>query len=365
MTRDSSTLMTRRDALGGVLGAGVLAMTGSLLVPGTLRAQAPPAPILPVPSDPRFPSPPSWETELRQIGPNVYAYIQGGGPGRSNVSISNCGVVIGDDGVMVFDTTTAPIQAKALIAAIRKVTDKPFRHVVYSHPHGDHINGGQYFEGAEFISTPYCREEVAKQVATLPAVWEKRDGWAEGNEPRKLIVPTTTFDGKVTYRYGKTVVELFPMAPAHTYGDMVMYLPQEQILFMGDMAFFYVAPFCHNSHPSRWIERCKEIDRMPVRTIVAGHGPLGGKAELADMRGYLELLKAEARRRYDAKLSAGAAAAQIRLGKYDNWIGPERIVMNTARFYQEFSNTLTPDADREAIAQATTDYNAARQARGR
>ena len=79
------------------------------------------------------------------------------------------------------------------------------------------------------------------------------------------------------------------------------------------------------------------------------------------MRGYLELLKVEARRRYEAKMTAGAAAADIRMGKYDNWIGPERIVMDTARFYQEFNNSLTPDVDSAGLRQATEDYNKARQ----
>ena len=76
-----------------------------------------------------------------------------------------------------------------------------------------------------------------------------------------------------------------------------------------------------------------QTDDMEVQVVVPGHGPLGGKAELADMRDYLVRLKAETRRRYDARMTAGAAAAEIRMGKYDNWIGPERIVMDVQRFY--------------------------------
>jgi hypothetical protein len=77
----------------------------------------------------------------------------------------------------------------------------------------------------------------------------------------------------------------------------------------------------------------------------------------------LALLKTEARRRYDAKVSAGAAAADIRLGKYDNWIGPERIVMDVQRFYDEFAGTLTPEGNVSGIRDATNAYNAIR-ARG-
>jgi cyclase len=316
-----------------------------------------PQPIPPAP-DPRFPNPPTWERELKELAPNVYGYFQGGGPGRNNVSISDAGVIVGDEGVMVIDTTSAPLHAKDFIAAIRKVTDKPFRHVINTHHHGDHINGNQFFEAAEIIGHPYCRNEVLKIAATGPALWARREGWADGTEPRKILAPTTTFDGTMTYHYGRNVVELRPMLPAHTYGDIVVYLPQHRILFAGDIAFFYVAPFCQNAHPSNWIEICKQIEKMDVETIVPGHGPIGGKSELALMRGYLELLKSEARKRYDAKMSAGAAAAEIRLGQYDNWIGPERIIMDTQRFYLEFTGRLTPDVDSAGIQQATEEYNA-------
>ena len=84
-------------------------------------------------------------------------------------------------------------------------------------------------------------------------MWQKREGWADGTEERHILPPTTTIEHKVTYRYGKTVVEVFPMMPAHTYGDLVVYLPQHKILFVGDIGFFYVAPFCQNAHPSNWI----------------------------------------------------------------------------------------------------------------
>jgi cyclase len=361
-------MLSRRDAVRQVLrlGSGALAAlalgreTASALDDGQFGGVDP---IPPLP-DPRFPKPPTWETRLEEIAPNVYAYIQAGGPGRDNASVANAGIVVGDRGVAVIDTLTAPMHARAFIAAVRRVTDKPFTHVFLTHHHGDHINGTQYFDGADVISHPYCRDEIAKVAnAGGPAFWPKRAGWADGTEPRRIVVPTTTFDGRMTHAFGSTTIELVPMAPAHTYGDIVVHLPQHRILFAGDIAFFYVAPWCQNAHPSRWIDVCDAIDRMSVQTIVAGHGPLGGKAELADMRDYLALLRTEARQRYDAKMTAGAAAADIRLGKYDNWIGPERVVLDVQRFYSEFTGTLTPDVDVAGIRRATEEYNTARNAR--
>ena len=72
----------------------------------------------------------------------------------------------------------------------------------------------------------------------------------------------------MTYHYGKNVVELIPMVPAHTYGDVVAYLPQHQVLFVGDIGFFYVVPWCQNAHPSRWIEVCHRIEAMDVQVMV-------------------------------------------------------------------------------------------------
>lgn len=356
--------LSRRDAIGRVarVGAGTLAALWPVSAAGRDLGQIGGLDPVPPPRDPRFPAPPTWETELKEIAPGVYAYIQAGGPGRDNASVANAGVIVGDRGVAVIDTLTAPLHAKSFIAAIRRVTDKPFTHVFLTHHHGDHINGTQYFAGAEVLSHPYCRDEIVKVVeAGGPALWPKREGWADGTEPRIIVTPTTTFDGRMTYRFGNTALELFPMVPAHTYGDVVAYLPQHRILFVGDIGFFYVAPWCQNAHPTKWIEACQTIDRMAVNTIVAGHGPLGGQAELAGMRDYLVRLKQEARRRYDAKLSAGAAAADIRLGTFDNWIGPERLVMNVQRLYEEFAGTLTPAVNAAGIRRATEEYNAARK----
>src|SRR5580765_5414950 len=161
--------LTRRELLtGGLAFAGGSALAAAGQFGGVTPTPPPP--------DSRFPLPPTWETELKEIAPGVHAYIQGGGPGRDNASVANAGIVVGDDGVLVIDTLTAPLHAKAFIAAIRRVTDKPFRHVVYTHHHGDHINGAQYFEGATILGHPYCRAEVLKQVPG-PAMWAKRPGW--------------------------------------------------------------------------------------------------------------------------------------------------------------------------------------------
>lgn len=356
MTTFGRRHLLRLGACGGVA---ALASRPAAALPSIMGKQ-PPA--VPPPANPDFPQVPSWTTELRELAPNVYAYVQGGGPGRDNVSVSNAGLIVGDDGLMVIDTLTAPMHAARFITAIRGVTAKPFRHVVNTHHHGDHVNGNQYFMPAEIVAHPYCRDEVLKMVPG-PDRWPRRDGWADGTEPRRIVPPTTTFENRMTYHYGAVTVELIFMGPAHTYGDIVAYLPQHKILFAGDIAFYYVAPFAQNAHVTRWLETIDRILQMDVATIVPGHGPIGGKRELSEMADYFVVLKREARLRFDRGITPGRAAAEIRLGRFENWIGPERIVMDTVRLYAEFAGTLTPAVDVEGNRRATEEYDAIRARR--
>ena len=143
------------------------------------------------------------------------------------------------------------------------------------------------------------------------------------------------------------------------------YLPQQKILFAGDVGFFWVAPHANNSYITKWIETCDKIAGWDVDVIVPGHGPVGTKKELAEMASYFRVLGVEARKRYDAKMTAGAAAADIRLGRFDNWIGPERLLMDVVRWHQEWDGTLTPDYDANRVREATIEYNAIKARRAK
>jgi cyclase len=314
--------------------------------------------------DAHFPVMPSWKTELKQLAPNVFAYQQEGGTGHLNAGISNAGIFVGEDSVMLFDSLGYPIQSKALIAAAKKATNgKPITHLINSHHHGDHVAGNQFFLPAQIASHPYCRQEVIKAIPATPPTWPKADGLADGSEQRKLTPPSVTFEDKLIYNIGGNAVEFRFVGPAHTWGDMVAYLPEHKILFAADLAFFHLTPYCHNAHISKWMEAIDKVMKWDVDVIVPGHGPVGGKKELADAGAYFRYLKPEVKKRYDAKMTPGAAAADIKMGKYDNWMGPERIVMNTVRLYDEFKGTLTPDIDVEGTKQAIVEFNSIKAAK--
>jgi len=353
--------LSRREAIqvgaGALLGsAAILAGAGELArlsAQGGAPVQATPLPA----TDPKYPMPPAWNRELRQLAPNVYAYLQGGGPGVSAAGVSNPGMIAGSDYLLAIDAAQGPIPANAFIAASKQTTGKDFGRLVNTHHHGDHVNGNQFFTHAEILSHPYCRDECVKAAATTPKMWDKVPGVAEGTEQRKLVPPSVTFKDDLTYFIGGTEVQFKFAGPAHTWGDMMAYLPQYKILFAGDVAFFWVAPYANNSYITKWIEVCDKIAGWDVDVIVPGHGPIGGKKELAEMANYFRVLGVEARKRYDAKMSPGAAAAEIRLGRFDNWIGPERLIMDVVRWYEEWDSTLTPDYNAMAVREATIEYN--------
>jgi cyclase len=310
------------------------------------------------PIDERYPIVPTWKTEMKQLAPNVYAYQQQGGTGLLNAGISNAGLFVGEDSLMVFDSLGFPLQSKAFIAASKQAGGgKPITHLIDSHHHGDHVAGNQFFLPAQISSHPYCRQEVLKAIAATPASWPKQDGLADGTEVRKLTPPTVTFEDNLVYYIGGNRVEYRFVGPAHTWGDLVAYVPEHKILFAADLAFFYLVPYCHNAYISKWMESIDKVLKMDVDVIVPGHGPVGGKKELAESGEYFRFLKPEVKKRYDAKMTPGAAAADIKMGKYDNWMGPERLLMNTVRLYAEFKGTLTPDLDIEGTKQAILEYN--------
>ncbi len=303
-----------------------------------------------------YPEIPSWPTELRKLAPNVYAYTQATGPGVDNASLSNAGLIVGNEDLLSIDALGPPVHAKAYIATAKRATGKTFGRLINTHHHRDHTNGNCFFLPAEIVAHEYCRAAVIQQgIPTHP--YDNRPQWQAGMNELKLAPPTLTFTDKMTYRYGDTIVDLIYNGPAHTWGDVMVHLPQHKILFAADIAFFYVTPAGQNGHITKWIDAIDRIMDMDVDVIVPGHGPVGTKKELAETRAYLDLLAHEVRTRYDKGMRPGQAAADIDFGRFANWTNPERNVWNTVRLYAQFNGTLTPDMDVAATDRAMAEYN--------
>jgi len=312
-------------------------------------------------TSPQSPQIPSWPTELRRLAPDIYAYTQASGPGVDNASLSNAGLIVGPESMLAIDTLGPPVHAKAFRAAAMQATGKPFGRVVNTHHHRDHTNGNYLYLPLDIVAHEYCREAtIAQGIPARP--YEDRPQWQDGMRELKLAPATRTIAGPVTYRYGDLEVHVIPNAPAHTWGDVMVYLPARRLLFAGDIAFSYVTPPAHNGHVTKWIEAIDRIMKMDVDVIVPGHGPVGSKSQLADTRAYLDLIANEGRKRYAMGMSPGRAAAGINLGKFANWTNPERTAWNMVRLYAEFGGAITPATNTQAQEVAVAEYQQARRA---
>src|SRR3569833_1773756 len=145
-----------------------------------------------------------------------------------------------------------------------------------------------------------------------PANWARNHAWGRPGDSNIVILPTVTFKFRMTFYYADTRVELTWPGRAHTCGDALVLLPAQKLLFMGDIALFGVSPLAGSGFIEDWIKVCDWIlaDESVV-TNVPGHGPVGDKVELREMRGYLDLLWREGRKSFNAGVSPGRAAANI------------------------------------------------------
>ncbi len=306
------------------------------------------------------------DAKLQQLAPNVFAYVQTAGPGQSNFLLSNCGVVAGAKALLAIDATAAPIQAKNFVDAAMKATGKRFDRLVITHSHPDHTLGAQALGDVEIISQEQCRVALEMQSAQpKPGFWNALPGWAVGDESLQRLLPNVTYTDRISlYSYGAGEVRLFWPGRAHTTGDTVVHLIKEKIAFIGDVGFFNVTPLNGGGYVADWIKACDRLLAMDIDTFVPGHGPVGNKKELTDMRDYLSLIYSEAKRRFDAGMTPGRAASEIPLGKYATWTDADRVLPNVVRLYSEFDGTITPGPpNREAIAQAQREYDSLRPAK--
>jgi cyclase len=231
---------------------------------------------------------------------------------------SNTGVVVGDDGVLVVDATFYPSRARADIALIRSVTNKPVRYLVNTHWHGDHTHGnGAYrdaFPNVAIVSARENRDFIALNLARYPknalaagsttraalakleaiqasgkdsagraltaaersslaaAVRERRTQLEEFAAIR-IAAPDLVFDHELTLVMGHTRVVLRDRDRANSPHDVTVYLPDERVLFTGDI-LVHPVPYAMASHPVPWVGVLREVEATPVAALVPGHGPV-------------------------------------------------------------------------------------------
>ncbi len=277
---------------------------------------------------------PSWHTELAALADGLYAYVQAGG----GFCISNAGLIAGRTGSVAVDALFVPRMTRAFLAEAARQTAAPITTLVNTHHHVDHTLGNHLFVGKTIIGHDLTRSEMARTGNPAARIAAVAPHFAPDlAEPIPIVPPNLTYSDRLTLYVDEREVQLIHVPTAHTIDDTLVYLPAERLLFAGDVAFFYVTPLAFEGSILGWLDAIARIEAMDVERIVPGHGPVGGKAELALLRGYFELVRDQARAHYEAGRPAEEAVMAIDLGPYAAWAEPERIVPNVLRLYQDFS----------------------------
>jgi glyoxylase-like metal-dependent hydrolase (beta-lactamase superfamily II) len=317
--------------------------------------------------------PARYATGSQDLGGGLFAWLQpNGGLGESNA-----GLVVGEGESLLIDTlwdlrlTRRMLESFAVHTAPARITQ-----LVNTHGDGDHCWGNQLVADAEIIATRACAADMAREdptrlrllsragtalsrvqgrrrppvAARLGAAWARtapagklaglgafaRMLGAYDFDGVEVTPPTLTFQGRYELSVGRRRVELIEAGPAHTPGDLFVHVPDERVVFSGDLVFVGVTPIMWVGPVENWIAALDRILELAPRTVVPGHGPVTDLAGVREMRAYWEFVAGAVRGRVAAGLDPHAAAREILRSRefaaqsFAAWDAPERIAVNAA-----------------------------------
>jgi glyoxylase-like metal-dependent hydrolase (beta-lactamase superfamily II) len=294
--------------------------------------------------------PESEHFELQELAAGVYAAIAT----LDGAAYSNAGIVDLGDQTLIFDTFDTALAAEDLRAAAESLTGRPATCVIISHVHADHWCGNQVFAPQVPIITSHAiREGMPEAMGWLVelkdnsaelqnAIQEEQEHLESERDPRKRVAlersikrmglrletlpdlelhyPTQTFGDRLVFHGAQRRVELVEVAPGHTADDIYLLLPEEGIVFMGDLGFFQCQPFTVWADPVAWVAHLEEMEGSSNEVFVPGHGPLGDKSDLALQRRYILALEALVSEAIGEGLSAEETMAKTLPSPFDAWL---------------------------------------------
>ncbi len=237
------------------------------------------------------------EMTLKQVGPQTY-YVEGlaalGSPANQNF-ISNAGFVVARDGVVVIDTLGSPALAQRLLQKIAEVTPKPVTHVLLTHYHADHIYGLQAFKarGARIVAHRAALEYLHSETAAQRLEASRTDLAPWVDDKTQLVPADQWLDGPATLELAGTRFVIEPVGPSHTPEDLAVYLPDQRVLFAGDLIFNGRLPFVGKANSAQWIGALDRLLTFDAKSVVPGHGAASSdpRKDIGVIRDYLGYLR--------------------------------------------------------------------------
>jgi cyclase len=357
----------------------LVGLAAGVLAPAPARAVAPPA---------------AAHYEIVRVAEGIWSFIPA--ESKSAIVSGNTTAIVGDDGVLVFDTGNFPSVAPAIIADLRRLTDKKVRYVVNSHWHFDHCNGNaafrKAFPDAVFVASSFTRERMAanfqkfdassppllesevKRIRGLLGTGKRPDGSPlsqparaayeailsdyEGAIPEyarvELVLADATFDDAMTIHLGRREVLLRHLGRGNTAGDVVVYVPDARVLVSGDVLVLPV-PYGFGSYPTEWADVLKKIDAMDTTAIVPGHGPVQhDHAYLRALESALESVTAQVRplvsrgeglEKIQKTVNLDAFRKELSAGSPERERAFDQFFLSSivARAYEEARGSFTPE----------------------
>ena len=255
--------------------------------------------------------------ELKKISDHVWAYTNVSPKTVTNSFGANAGVIVGEKGVLVVDTLSSAKAGKQFLADIRKVTKLPILWVVNTHFHFDHSWGNCVFvdEGARVIGASPGAKLLAKSGPIEIAQYRKNDVMQKVLEGTTITPATVSFTGTITLDLGGVTIELYAFPAAHAPDNLMVWVPQDKVLFSGDLLFVGCHPFLGEGNLQNWDLDLNTIAAMKAEKIVPGHGPLATVKDIEQMKAYLAAFDKNAKELAQGKTQNDAAELAKELEK--------------------------------------------------
>ena len=293
--------------------------------------------------------------QLEQVGDHCYAVLSP----SNRLCEANSGMINLGGGVVI-DTQCDLGHAQQMIDLFGTVGPAMPKRVVITHEDADHVWGNQLFPEAEIIAQRKIHERMPHtadprnlqkvQAAgrnflarivlrfTNPGVLAVADQLAEefNFDGIELTLPNTLFDERFELDLDGTEVHLIHVGPGHQWGDTLVHVPGERVLFCGDVLFRLCTPLAWAGTFSDWQRSLDLVIELEPEVIVPGHGPVCGLEGPRELKAYLEYIHRESKQAFDRGLNEFEASEKIDLGPYAEWNAPARLYFNVSRAYREF-----------------------------
>ena len=331
---------------------------------------------------PLHPGPARYEGGLAEVGPGVHAWLQPNGL----LGESNAGLVIGDGASLLVDTLWDPRLTRRMLAAMAPlIRDAPIETLVNTHSDGDHWWGNQEVRGAEIVATKAATAVMEDEspaemkrfgalagalrlAGSLPLPYPRRGDVAviaayarealapfEFDEMR-LVPPTRTFSGELELEVGGRELRLIEVGPAHTPGDLIVWVPDANVAIAADILFIGVTPIMWAGPLEGWVAALERLLELGAERFVPGHGPVCGREGVRQLIDYWRWLDQAARQRLTSGMSPPETARELVLGDeiaergFADWLAPERALVSVGTIDAHRRGAAKPPGPRELIA---------------